>query len=530
MGRGGEADPRRDIGDECGWPKSPDPNLLKYLYDSDAIAARVVEVMAKETWQVTLKISGGAAFDKSLDDVRAGLGDGEENYTLADDNSGDPLSDVFFRADALSGIGSYGGIYLALDDGLDPAQPAGGITEEGSAPVATPGLKNAPKFSTNGNGVANYRHTVTRNAEQVAGRRVVGMLPLAETQARVLAWEGNRNSQRFGWPVSYQVYTIDPDMYWSGAMPTVQTMTVHWTRLVHVADIYHHPSASEAVAYPRLRAVLPEVLDGRKISGADAEAFYRNAFLKLFFETHPQLGGDVLVDDEQLRDMMEQMDNGSQRHGRLSGMSANSVAPTVVDATPHQDAKIARICIKLGIPKRVFMGSERGELASGQDEDQHSDNVRGRQTRYAGPRVAGRTVNRLIYVGACAPPTDNRGKVKYEWPDIAKQDDETKAKVFATRMQGATAAIGGGVPDLLGEETFLTEEMGYTEEQARKMIAEKDKALLEQEQADADLAEEHGMVPTPPVGFQHTPPPPEPPGPVKVKPGEKLVFPRGGER
>src|SRR5215468_10326397 len=46
-------DPRRDINDECGYPRTGaiTADNLKDLYDRNAIANRVVAVMPKETWQ-----------------------------------------------------------------------------------------------------------------------------------------------------------------------------------------------------------------------------------------------------------------------------------------------------------------------------------------------------------------------------------------------------------------------------------------------------------------------------------------------
>ena len=46
-------DPRRNLDDECGYPKDQ-PRLEEYatLYDREPVAARVVEVLPKESWQV----------------------------------------------------------------------------------------------------------------------------------------------------------------------------------------------------------------------------------------------------------------------------------------------------------------------------------------------------------------------------------------------------------------------------------------------------------------------------------------------
>src|SRR5438552_1221857 len=49
-------DPRRDIDDECGYPKITEAvnvEVYRQLYDREAIATRVVQVLPNESWQVT---------------------------------------------------------------------------------------------------------------------------------------------------------------------------------------------------------------------------------------------------------------------------------------------------------------------------------------------------------------------------------------------------------------------------------------------------------------------------------------------
>lgn len=43
-------DPRRDIDDECGYPKEITPVQYKFMYDREGIANRVVSIYSEETW------------------------------------------------------------------------------------------------------------------------------------------------------------------------------------------------------------------------------------------------------------------------------------------------------------------------------------------------------------------------------------------------------------------------------------------------------------------------------------------------
>lgn len=533
-GSGIEADPRRNIGDECGWPKNPGAEMYAELYAGDSVAARVVELMPKECAKVTADVyetedDSTTPFEDSYDEFKLSLLDhGEDNFFEAQEE-GDPFADLMLRCDIASGIGNSGAAYLCLDDDLDPQQPVAGLEELGSRPSDKAGKVATPGYSANGNGQAFRGWKMKRNEEKTKGRKVLSVTPLPEISSRVMSWEGNPHSPRFGWPVTYQVRFFDNDITWSGSTPPTTTFNVHWTRMVPFADIHHqHLTSTGAVAHSRLRCVLPEVLDGRKMSGADGEAFYQNAFLKLFFETHHELGGDVLVDDDELATMMEQIRNGGQQHGRLSGMSANPIAPTVADVTPHQAAKIARICIKLGCPVPVFQGYEIGEQASENNKQDWNGRVAERQNSYLSPNVWGRTLNRLILVGALEKP----GKRYYiKWPKMGEESPLIKAQTFSARMTGLSAALQGGVPNLIGEKGLLVDEMGYTEEKADKLL---ENAKTEQEdnlEVHGDLndaADEHGLQKTPPTGFENKPEPPPPPGPIKMGGGESLIHPETG--
>jgi len=153
-----------------------------------------------------------------------------------------------------------------------------------------------------------------------------------------------------------------------------------------------------------MRPVLNRLLDLQKIYGASAEGYWQAAFTGLSLETHPQLGGDVTIDASDVRNQLENYVNSLQRYLALTGMSAHTLAPTVSDPSSQIDKHIEAICIQLGIPKRVFMGSERGELASSQDDASWNDRLKQRQNGYLTPRVIVPFVDRLISVGVLPEP------------------------------------------------------------------------------------------------------------------------------
>ncbi|GAF99571.1 unnamed protein product, partial [marine sediment metagenome] len=84
---------------------------------------------------------------------------------------------------------------------------------------------------------------------------------------------------------------------------------------------------------------------------------------------------------------------------------------------------ISLIAGATGIPQRILLGSERGELASGQDKASWDERVQDRRNEFATPIVRD-FVDRLSNVGALP-------EVEYDvrWPEIEDLDEDTKANI-----------------------------------------------------------------------------------------------------
>lgn len=472
-------DPRRDINDECGYPSGTDLDLTKLqdLYDREAIAARVVQVLPRESWQVQPTVYESedsetiTAFEEAWDALGAGL---RGEYSWFSEEEGSPVWEYLKRADELSGIGAFGVILLGLDDGLPLSEPAKGLEEKNSADSeevkegrvsAYPGL---------------YEFSV--NAAKTQGRKLRFLRVFPENLVQILRYEANPSSPRFGQPLAYSITLNDPRDNRGGAGFSSANFTVHWTRVIHVAD---NLGSSEVFGVPRMRPVLNRLLDLQKIYASDGEAFWKNVIMRIFLETHPQLGGDVEIDDESLRDMMENMENGLQRWASLAGMSAKTVAPTMTDPTPHIAVQIEAICIQLGIPVRIFKGSERGELASSQDDASWNDRLRARQRDYITPRIIVPLVDRLIALGVLPKPKDG---YRIEWPDLTSQSDLEKADI-ATKLAAALGAyVQSGAAQLIPPFDFFTRVLGLEEEVARAILDAATKAAEEEMGGESDVA------------------------------------------
>jgi thioredoxin reductase len=232
-------------------------------------------------------------------------------------------------------------------------------------------------------------------------RKITFLRVYDESLVQIVRYEWNINNPRFGLPVMYRVTLNDPRQQYAGIGLPLATVFVHWSRIVHIID---NELTSPVFGNPRTLPVMNPLLDARKIRGASAEGYFRMGIPGLTFETHPQLGGDVATNDQQIKDMMEQYWNGIQRGLIGKGGSFKTLSPAVLDPEPFLNVQTETICICLGCPVRVFKGSERGELASSQDDTDWNERCRHREVVFNTPRLICPLIDRFIQMGVLSEP------------------------------------------------------------------------------------------------------------------------------
>jgi hypothetical protein len=447
-------DPRRSIDDECGYPKTGaiSPHDYKELYDRSEVACRVVQVMPQECWQVQPSIyededpKNITEFEKAWVDLPRNL----RVKSWYQDEQGNAVWEHLLRADILSGIGSFGVLLLGLDDGGDLHEPV------------RKGRKS----------------------------RLLYLRAFDESLIQITRYEVDKTNPRYGRPVEYAITLNDISEQSQGGIGLQLTTThVHWSRIIHLAD---NLGSSEIFGAPRLRPVLNRVMDLVKLYGGSAEMYWRGAFPGLSIETHPQLGGEVDIDRKAIRGEMEQYMNGLQRYLAMIGVSTKSLAPQVVDPTPQIEAQLTAIAIQLGIPKRIFMGTERGKLASTQDDSTWNDRLRFRQGAYITPKIIVPFVDRLIELGVLPEPKG----YSVQWPDLNALTEEQKAAIALRRTLTMARYATGGTDAVMAPRDFLMRIMGFTETEASAIVesvkAEQKKLADSPARKDGDEASQNG--------------------------------------
>lgn len=525
-------DPKRDIDRECGYPQDSELQAMFYrqMYQRHAPAERVCQLMPKQCWQVAPSVfeeeesSTESPFEKDWKDLGRQLSGTRSWYK---DESGSMIWHYLCKADVLSGIGHYGVILIGLDDGLPLDMPAEGANQQpdGSyldakagkpVPLQTmygPALGTEAMYGgigfspgmfpdrlgydfSPGNGTGIPPKPVpllgTGLKQTKAGtdrkRRLLFLRCFDEAMAPIMAWENDPYNPRYGQPLYYNINFYDPSQPMSGiGLPNV-IRRVHWSRIVHIALTGDDPS--EVFAKPQQRPVINELMNLKKLYGGSGEMYWRGAFPGISLETHPQLGPNVKPNTDSIRQMMTSYGEGLQRYLMLAGMTAKSLAPQVTDPKSFIDVQIGSICIEKGCPVRIFMGSERGELASGQDDGQWNDTVRHSQYFERTPKVLVPLIDRLIAVGVLTEP-EGYG---CEWPGLDSLSEKDKAQVALTKTQAISVYASTGVEAIIAPLEFLTNILGMEDEEAQAILTATKKAQEEEDGGESPLSKMVGGI------------------------------------
>jgi len=250
----------------------------------------------------------------------------------------------------------------------------------------------------------------------------------------------------------------------TGETQTARSLAVHYSRVIHIAD---NRQNSDVYGMPRMKPVFNRLLDLRKIAGGSGEMFWKGGFPGISLEAaNPD--EDVTFDPEATKEEMDKYMNGLQRYISLVGMTAKSLAPQVADPSNHVDIQLKLIATTLGIPWRVFIGSEQAQLASGQDMKAWNRRINRRRTEYLTPFIIRPFIDRLMEMGAL--PAVEEYDVK--WPDLNTPSDEEKATVGEKQTNALSKYVSTGMDALMPPFHFLTLIMGYSDEEANGILEE----------------------------------------------------------
>jgi hypothetical protein len=242
---------------------------------------------------------------------------------------------------------------------------------------------------------------------------------------------------------------------------------------------------SDIYGQPRMERVFNRLLDIKKIAGGSGEMFWKGGFPGLSLEAMPEADEQITFDPEATKDQMEKYMNGLQRYLALVGMQAKTLTVQVADPTPHLDVQLRLIATALGVPWRVFIGSEQSELASTQDTRRWNKRLVHRRETYLTPYLIRPLVDRLSAAGAL--PTPKELIVKWPDPEAPNKTEQTQLAQQASEAMAKYVQSGSDV--LMSPFHFLTLILGMSDDEATAVVeaASSEQERLDRPEMEAEL-------------------------------------------
>lgn len=421
----------RDLYDALGYKDSPEYADYYARYRRQDVAQVIVNRPAEDTWRSPPEILDGTKERSSPNSP----------FTRAAREliSSTRAWHYLMRADKLAGIGHYGALLLGFS---------------GSDDLSTPLRPN--------------------------NQDLIYLRPLDEESAQINEIDQDSSTPNFGKPLTYLVQ-LGPDLdnYSSAIKPLnlpTTTLTVHHTRVIHIAEGLLQ---DDVYGTPRLEPVYNRLDDLEKIVGGSSEIAWRTMDRGMAFKVADGYDPSTL-DTESLRDEIDEYFHGLRRYLRLAGIDVQELGAGIVPDPSHLfDVVISSICASTGMPQRILLGTESGELASSQDVANWAGRIAARQRQFAEPVILRPFIDKLVNIGTIPPP--EQGEYTVTWRPLFALNEKEQAEVantYATAMQRLATP---GVDMIIDQRAFVQRMTPFTQDDTpdlESMLREEDQEII----------------------------------------------------
>jgi len=286
-----------------------------------------------------------------------------------------------------------------------------------------------------------FNDTTELQNEVRQGSELMYVTPLAEPQATILTWEKNSSKKTYGTPLTYRV-TLNIEE------GEAATRIVNASRILHVAE---NIVESRYYGIPALQPIYNRLLGLEKLAGGSPEMYWRGARPGYAASS----SGNVLATQEQIDQFKEAVSgfvNNLNRWLYAEDLKIQSLAPQVVSPKEHVDVQIQLISSATRIPVRILIGSERGQLASDQDERAWLSFIEERRDEVAKKLILTPLIDRLITYGALPDP----GDYTILWDPliiVSEKDKADVARTYSAAIKLYDDAVM--IKDVIPPEVFL---------------------------------------------------------------------------
>jgi hypothetical protein len=404
------------------FPRKVTYSLCKQRFERQDIANRIISAPVLGSWKYEPRV-----YDSE---------DGETPFSTAFENLSKEI-DLYQNLtilDTLASLGQFSVLYMGLADGVKPENPT----------------------------------SVVKNISFIT--------PIPEDQAMIHSWNNDITSPRYGMPEKYTItITIEGT--------TSISQIVHWSRVLHVAE---NILENKVYGNPALAPVFNRLIGLDRIAGASPSVYWKG--LKPIVVAEAPENTIMSTDQTDIiKDELEKLDRDLKRHlVAQGGMKVSSLAPQVVSPVDHVTVQLKLISASTRIPLRILVGSERGELASTQDETSWLAFLEERRTNTAEKLILRPFIDKCISIGLLPPPEKNEFFV--DWPPLITTSDKEKAEIAEINTKALEKYCNSPMmQSIIQPEMYLEKIMGFTKDESDLMI---DPAYELLEMEDAERPEE----------------------------------------
>lgn len=345
-------------------------NNIKYeqavgRYRRQDIAARIVEAPANALWSNPPELkTSDTTWDKAW-----------EKLELTQ-----KLWKSISRADKMSGMGEFSVLLLGFADGRKLETPV----------------------------------------RRVGGQEVTYLQPYGFDAIEIESLVEDKSSNRFLLP---EIYKITPTKGMeSNKLATNPTaFKVHASRILHIGENY---LTNEVFGNPRIERIWNLLDDLLKVAGGTAETYWLtgNRGMQVDIDKEMELTD---ADEKALSDEIDEYQHELRRVMRTRGVKVNMLGSDIPNPQPVFNMIMSMISGATGIPKRILLGSEAGQLASEQDRNNWAERIEERRFDFGEPEVVRPLIELLTDAGVL--PTVDPSKVLIKWPDAFRLTPFEKA-------------------------------------------------------------------------------------------------------
>lgn len=394
----------RDYYDTLGYPLNSELRFEHFeaKFQRQDIARSIVEIPPSATWRGVPSVMDDEDVEETTDFER------DVDDLFATTQAVHHLE----RADVLQRIGQFGVMVIGLDD-------SNGLAD----PVARGELSGVDD--------------------------ILFHQPFSQKQVEEFERDTDETSERFMLPQTYEIDFGEDD--------TEDTREVHHERVIHLAE---GSLEDEVIGTPALKPVFNLLVDLLKVVGGSAEMFWRDAKQRLIASLDPEMGH--IEDEEELETQVEEFVNELRDVIQTRGMEVDEIEGGSPDPSGLKDAIIELLSGYTRIPKRRLLGTERGDLASSQDESAFVGVIEGRRESFAGPQVLRQYFDSLVDYNVLSQPTEaERGERSYriDWPDLFELTEIEEAEVMQRRAKAYKDVSAMGDPSEVATKAERREEV-----------------------------------------------------------------------